>query len=781
MASLRPALVALVALLCLPRPAAAVELIFAADLGGHFAARRCGGPPLAVGPGLPALADAVARARARAAEAGAESLVIGGPGLLGPGNLARYLLGSDEGSAHAARLIGEAGVEILTPGTYEFTSRPAGLRTYLSSQRAAGRPAVLSNIDCAAAGGCPLLQRSVVVVRGGVRIALLSAVPESLPRRVGRDHVPFSVLAPATLAKEVRRLRAEERADAVVVVSELDREADPAGAVALVQGLEELGAHVDVVFAARQDHPKAAVASVALGSGTVIVGAPSGGAGVAAVSLTLDNGVLTARPGTVLAQGPAPALAGAIARVHERMCQEWGRTLGELPAGGLSRSGFLALVLEAMRLHTKAEIALINGGAVEDSALPLLTANEAGVYSALPFPAQVVRVRLTGKAIADALLKYAPKAGEPPLRDIPYRGKGRRPAAQVLPMLGVTRDGDSLKVNGRPLDPAATYRVATIDFVAGGGDDLLPPELTAKDTADKQISVQELVISYLAEGHGAGLLPLIERPLWTSALDLGVDLQGVTIRQPEGIAYDRPQLTRRPAVALKIDGSWRVQMDMPAHLLQLTFRSLYGQTYFAAAAEEAPAWQETTDLLSGLLLYSYRGLSKGLRVVPTPFASLGLETEWSRPDARDYHHLEISALGGLRAALWSKASLSAGVGVRRELLARGYSSNQVEADVARARFLFSSTLEILKGALVPRLGSALLGELALTYNFTDPGRLRSHELRATGKLHVALGRPLYATVGLEVYLYGDQGREPGVALDATAGVKVLLDSRRQVF
>ena len=54
-------------------------------------------------------------------------------------------------------------------------------------------------------------------------------------------------------------------------------------------------------------------------------------------------------------------------------------------------------------------------------------------------------------------------------------------------------------------------------------------------------------------------------------------------------------------------------------------------------------------------------------------------------------------------------------------------------------------------------------------------------MRTTGKLYVALGRPLYATVGLDLYLYGDQGREVGVSLDATAGVKVLLDAHRQVF
>lgn len=59
--------------------------------------------------------------------------------------------------------------------------------------------------------------------------------------------------------------------------------------------------------------------------------------------------------------------------------------------------------------------------------------------------------------------------------------------------------------------------------------------------------------------------------------------------------------------------------------------------------------------------------------------------------------------------------------------------------------------------------------------------LRSHELRGIGKLYVELGRPLYLTVGTELYVSRDRESAAGAALDITAGLKVVLNSHRQQF
>ena len=51
-----------------------------------------------------------------------------------------------------------------------------------------------------------------------------------------------------------------------------------------------------------------------------------------------------------------------------------------------------------------------------------------------------------------------------------------QPSAGLTYTLDMTKTGadrvvtDSVRLNGKPLDPAATYRVATNSFLAGGGD-----------------------------------------------------------------------------------------------------------------------------------------------------------------------------------------------------------------------------------------------------------------------------------------------------------------------
>jgi 2',3'-cyclic-nucleotide 2'-phosphodiesterase (5'-nucleotidase family) len=770
---MRPGLPVLIPLLVLlgalaPRLARAedrLDLIFAADLEGWFSPRRCAGPPARMGPGLPALSGAIALARTGETP----SLVIGS-GLLGSGNLARYLLTRDDGGPQAAALLAGAGIEVLVPGTAEFSMPPAGLDQALRAFAAHGHAPLLSNLRCQGAGGgtrtgeegrCGALRRSLLLSRGGVRVGLLGVVGESLPRRVGPGHVPGQVQPPAGIAAEIRRLRVA--VDAVVVVADLEGRGDPGEAVALVQALDAQGAHADMVLATRQDHRSAAVNVVSLSSGALVVGAPAEGAGVAVVSLQRSpEGRLHLSARRVLAGRPDAGLQARIDRLFGEMCRDWGQEVAQIKKGGLTREDFAVRVLDAMRDAGKAEMAMINAGAIDDRGLPLYAASAAEVNAALPYPARVVLLKLPGKDVSERLGKFVSPGPE---------------AGARLFLRGLTRKDGGLEINGRPLDPAATYRVATIDFITAGGDDLLSPEMAAGKVLHDDL--RALVLSHFA-ASGAGTLPLQELPLWTSNLDFGLDLQGTTIQNGGETRYDRPLLLRKPSVALRIDSTARVQMELPRHLLQLSLRGLYGQTYLAPAAEgEAPTWQETADLLNLLALYSYRGLSPRWSIVPTPYASLGLETEWTRSESRGYHHMEVSALAGVRTALLSKLSLVLGAGVRSELLARR--TRAEEADLARPRVLLSGTLELLKRSLWPKLGNALLGEGTLTYNFTDPQFLRSHELRATGKLYISLGRPLYVTLGLDLYLYGDRGRPPGLSLDVTCGLKVLLLARTQVF
>ena len=737
-----------------------LDLIFAADLDGRFTPQRCQGPPMDIGPGLAALAGTVALARAQSPG----SLVIGGAGLLGPGNVARYLLSDHGGGAEAVGLLRAAGIEIFAPGSAEFEMEPKGLLRYLRALFRIAPAAVVSNLQCGKDRSlCAVLAPQQVIARNGVRLGILNVLSEDLPRRIGPGHLRDGKIMPAgELAGRVRALRGS--VDAIVLLADLDTGLGAGGILDVVRALDGAGAHVDVVLSARMDDCRAAVSTVELSSGTLVVGAPSGGAGVAVVSLRLSGG-LQVRSRRVLSGAPSQEVAAEVKKVFDRMCEHWERSEVAVPAAGLSREIFVRQVLDAMRLAGHADVAAINAHAVDDRGLPLRSVTVAALSAAIPYPARVVVGKVLGKSLGDVLGKFlAPDA--------------------KLRVAGLEQKDGNLMVNGRALDPVATYRVATIDFIANGGDGLLPADfLKGQPVCD---DLRTCVLNSLVPVRPAPgvLLPLpqppdlFDRPVWTTALDVGVDLQSVSVDNPTSQPYDRPQLSRKSSLAFKLDANARVQMDQPSHLLQISLRTQYGGTAITTQGTD-PTWQETVDLITLQSLYSYRGLSARYPLVPTPFSSLGLESEFNQPATRTYQHLELSALFGARQAILPKLSFVLGIGVRRELLASADIPEQ--APVARTRFLVSATLELLKRAIWPRLGDRLLGEANITYSYTDPELLQSHEVRATGKLYVALGRPLYVTLGADMYLYGDQGREPGISLDLTAGVKVVLDARRQTF
>jgi len=754
-----------------------LDLIFAADLSGDFFSQDCGNAEPRRDRGLGALATAIAAARS----ASPASLVLGGGGLLGPGVGARFLLYSVTGSRVAANLVRSAGIEIVSPGVQEFAIARETLMSYLDQLRGSGLAPLVSNLVCADAHLelCRLLASQHIVVRNGLRVGVLAAIPEDAPQRIGPGHLHGARVVPwARLTDAAKKLR--QAVDVLVIEADLSSRFGVDEAIGLSRSLDAAGAHADVVHITRQDDAHGGVLSLRLTSGTLLVGSPADGAGVTRVSVVRPQGPASAKlelaAEQVLSTGaPPPALLGeALARERLRMCERWSASVATLPSAGLDRAAVTRLVLDAMRSAGRAEIALLNSGAIDDRGLPLTAATVQAVGNVLPFKAQVLAASLSGKDIADALQKYA--------------GQGKD---QQLRMAGLSQKDGGLLVNGRPLNPTARYRVVTIDFLAAGGNGLLPDKFLPADAGVVADDLRTLVLEHLQQRSATDLLGkplrLDRRPLWLAQADIGVDLQNVTVNNPRG-AYDRPQLVRQPSIAFKVDGTARAEMDHPGHLVQLTLRAMYGQSWlYTSTVADQPqspkAWvgQETADLINLLGLYSYRGLSERRPRLPTPYVSVGLESEFNRPDSRSYSHFELSGALGLRVALPARISANLGIGVRSELLANPASQVELERELARARFLVTTTIEMPKRALWPRLGNALLGEFLASYSFTDPALLRSHELRALGKLYIALGRPLYLTVGTELYLYRDRDNEPGVALDLTAGLKVVLSGRRQQF
>lgn len=126
------------------------------------------------------------------------------------------------------------------------------------------------------------------------------------------------------------------------------------------------------------------------------------------------------------------------------------------------------LIADAIRASTGADIAITNGGGIRaNKQYPAgATLTRRDILTEMPFGNATVMVEITGKDVKDAL--------ENGLSQVDNRA-GRFPQVSGLkivydPKAAAGARVVSVEANGKPLDPVAKYKVASNDFMFGGGD-----------------------------------------------------------------------------------------------------------------------------------------------------------------------------------------------------------------------------------------------------------------------------------------------------------------------
>jgi 2',3'-cyclic-nucleotide 2'-phosphodiesterase (5'-nucleotidase family) len=120
-----------------------------------------------------------------------------------------------------------------------------------------------------------------------------------------------------------------------------------------------------------------------------------------------------------------------------------------------------------MRARLDADAGLINGGGVRtDRVLPVGPLTRRDVLGLLPFNNTVVKLAVSGARLREAL--------EQGLGRVEREGGGYLQISGVRlvydPRLPAGRRVLGVEVGGAPLDPAKTYTVAVVDWIARGGD-----------------------------------------------------------------------------------------------------------------------------------------------------------------------------------------------------------------------------------------------------------------------------------------------------------------------
>lgn len=124
-------------------------------------------------------------------------------------------------------------------------------------------------------------------------------------------------------------------------------------------------------------------------------------------------------------------------------------------------------IADSVRAYTKADAALINGGGIRaDRVFPIGELTKQDIMDAMPFTNYVVKIEVTGDKLMQALengVSEIEKGGGrfPQVSGITYSFNPELPAGSRIV---------KATIGGKPIDPAKTYTLSTVDFIANGGD-----------------------------------------------------------------------------------------------------------------------------------------------------------------------------------------------------------------------------------------------------------------------------------------------------------------------
>jgi 2',3'-cyclic-nucleotide 2'-phosphodiesterase (5'-nucleotidase family) len=362
------------------------------------------------------------------------------------------------------------GLDVAVVGNHEFDFGPQVFRDRMAESR---YPWLATNVTGPDGKLVPGTQASVTRKVGEITIGFFGIItPETTHLASPGPEIKFApVLASATAA--VKQLK-EQGADVIVAMTHLTL-AEDRELAAKVKG-------IDIILGGHDHDPMNIYEN---GVFLFKTGHDAHYLGVAEFDVEkkqTDRGPrVTVRPTTwkfVTTAGvaPDPQIAAIVKKHEDKLDQDLKVPVGKTDVELDSRRATVRqkeaaignLFADAIRAVTKADLAITNGGGIRGDRTydPGTTLTRKDIFTELPFGNIVVLIELGGAEIRQALeegvSQYEDKAGRfPHVSGITFAFDPKRPKGSRV--LEVT-------VGGKPLDPAAKYRVATNDYMYEGGD-----------------------------------------------------------------------------------------------------------------------------------------------------------------------------------------------------------------------------------------------------------------------------------------------------------------------
>ncbi|GEO38682.1 multifunctional 2',3'-cyclic-nucleotide 2'-phosphodiesterase/5'-nucleotidase/3'-nucleotidase [Skermanella aerolata] len=387
-------------------------------------------------------------------------------------------------------VLGMLNPDAQTLGNHEFDDGPAGLRPYLD---AVSWPVLSANTDTSRE---PRLKDRykpyTIVVKNGQRIGIVGLTTADTPITSSPGPtVAFRSEAQA-LTRAVAALRARN-VDKIVALTHIGYSEDQALA-AQIDGVDVyVGGHSHTFLETGNDKaagPYPTVVKTPSGAPALVVQAGSYGTHLGMLDVTFDSaGVVTAWEGKPVALSNDVALDAAVAdkvsQLNVPLAQLRRQPVGEARVELVGTSDACRfgecnlgnLIADAMLWATRGQgtqISIQNGGGIR-SGIPAGRVSMGNVIEVLPFSNTLATFDVTG---ADLLASL--ESGVSRAHDKTTSGTGRFPQVAGLRYAFDPAKPEGARISSveirdaggayRPVDPSATYKAVTNNFVRTGGD-----------------------------------------------------------------------------------------------------------------------------------------------------------------------------------------------------------------------------------------------------------------------------------------------------------------------
>lgn len=743
--------------------------------------------------------------KAEAAACGAlEPVALNTGDSIFPGALARYLLSKGEqGAAQLARLLAQIPYAAHAVGNHEFAPPRGEYRSFFAQACEAGLAVQAANLRCKEKGGAEAICDALgtgeggrafsLVERGPLTIGVTSVLDPEVVALLSRSRVEgLEIVEPRdALNGLIPRMR-EAGADLVVVLFHLaskqaGKKAEKLAGV--VPGIDLIVTNglfepfeLDHDIELTETRPSGYI--VAPHTRTFLVGADTGSlrAVLASAEAKRAEGgrwqLVRFDPKTVpTSELPAhPETARMLEEVARAYCEDWGKPLrpGLELAQAFDLQDLRTFVLNVMRFETDSEIALANAQSFRGQQyFPLTdTLTSADVYATLPYGDRLATFVLKGSELAG----LAKKLGED------------------LVAVGLEDSGNGLKVNGRPLNKDRTYRIATNQFLAEGGDGIFDPKKLERVTffqppwSESPPTIAAIVVRYVATGqhqrHGDDKLAPAEsfpdlhsKFLWTYTGSINASYNRVAISNPQrngAAAYDRARLNLTASDVVNTEAKAAARADSRNHGWDNDLLVLYAATRLNGG-DAAAGFDETSDTIRLRSAYKFLGLraASGDRWwVPVPFAELQVESEFNRPDERGWHLFELTGIVGTLFRIAGPLEIKVGFNGKRDIFQPG----------GVTTFGLNAGYQLKRFDVFKLLGKPVQFESELEYFFNSIGGANIHELRSLSRVFFALTNRLFFTASYNTYLFRTaEIGVPGHSNEVNVGLNFLWDKTVQSF